>query len=129
MGDNRSLLDQYAPHGAGPDGNAYHAAEMVTGEGFAPRLRLDYSSGETNIFLYSNLISVFASGGSISLLFTSGMVYLEGDNLEELLGGLHDERIRTLRAYDPERHSAPEPGAVVIRFMDFQAMEELTDVS
>lgn len=126
MSDNVSFLDQYAPQGTGADGSAYRAADTAAGEGFTHRLRIDYSNGDTNIFHYANLISVYASGGALSLLFTSGMVYLEGDNLGELLDGLHDERIRTLRAFDPQRHDAPAGDAVVIRWMEFQDVGEET---
>lgn len=128
MSDNVSIFNRYAPKAAEakPSGKeAYRAADMEVDGLAAHRLRIDYSNGDVGMFLYGNLISVYASGGAISLMFTSGVVYLEGDNLNELLDGLHDERIRTLRAFNENRHISLGSGDVTIRLMEYQSIDQV----
>lgn len=93
----------------------------------AHRLRVDYSNDDVNMFLYGNMMSVYASGGAISLIFNSGVVYMEGDNVYGLLDNLHSERIRTLRAYNPQKHILDSKDSIVIRHMAFKDMDEVLE--
>lgn len=111
-----------------PEGNGqeiYRPFDLEPNGVPAHRLRVDYSNGDVNMFLYGNMISVYASQGGISLIFSSGVVDIEGDQVYGLLDELHSERIRTLRAYDPKKHMLDNNSTIVIRQMTFQDVDEV----
>lgn len=132
MSDNvSSIFEKYAKPVAklqksgGGGQETYRPFDLEPNGVPAHRLRVDYNNGDVNMFLYGNMMSVYASDGGISLIFNSGVVDMEGDNVYGLLDDLHSERIRTLRTYNPQKHVLDEKNSIIIRRMTFKTADEL----
>ena len=112
----------------GTDGNGkeiYQPFDLEPNGLAAHRVRVHSSTGQFMLLNYSNLIDLYASNGAVSLLFTSIGVYMEGDNLYDMIDEIQRDRIYALRPYDPNRHTLDSKNPIVIKLLQFENLNDL----
>lgn len=108
----------------------YQAAEVEKRDRRVLRLLINFSDGGVDLCSYGKLANIYSvSPNYINLIFSSGVVYLEGDNLRLLLPDFQEERIHTIQSFDFDRHKTPEPGTPVIRKIDWKSPEQVVEKS
>lgn len=104
----------------------YKAVELEKRDRRVLRLQINFSDGGIDLCSYAQLADIYsASSNYISLIFTSGIVYMEGENLRALLPDFQQERILTIQPFDPNQHKTPEKGMAVIHRIDWRVPEQV----
>lgn len=135
MSDNViGIFDRYAPKktadtsGSPPDDmrEPYQAVEIEESNQRVLRLRIHFSDGGIDLKSYGQLLGVYSVAPNyLDLIFTSGTIDMEGDNLRALLDDFQEERVRTVHPFDPARHKEPTKGAPVIRSIEWKRAEQV----
>lgn len=104
----------------------YQAADIERTNDRAIRLRINYSNGEIELMSYAYMTSALSgTENGIGLMFTTGVVYLEGPNIRTLLDDFQEERVRTLTCFDPKRHEMPEEGKPIIHIIEWRRVDQV----
>lgn len=135
MSDNViGIFDRYAPRkttdtSGGPPNDMrepYQAVEIEESNRRVLRLRIHFSDGGIDLNSYGYLSNVYSAAPNyLDLIFRSGIVYMEGENLRSLLDDFQEERVRAVHAFDPARHKEPAKGAPVIRSIEWKRAEQV----
>lgn len=116
---NVSILDQYR---AKPekedsgDSSEYKAYGIDAPRNRTPMIRIEYPEGTRGLMAKHYLVEVICTSSQyLSLIFTTGIVTLEGENLDSvLLEKLQEEEIRSLHCFNPKRHKPPPVSEPII---------------
>lgn len=132
MSDNViSIFDRYAakkPSGNPPDDTreVYRPVEIEETNRRVLRLCVHFSDGGIDLPSYGDLSNVYsASPDYLDLIFRSGVIYMEGENLRALLLDFQEERVRAVHAFDPMRHKEPAKDVPVIRSIQWQRTDQV----
>lgn len=104
----------------------YKAVEIEKRDRRVLRMQVNFSDGGIDLCSYAQLANIYsASNNRITLIYTSGVVYLEGENLRSLLADFQAEHVHAVHPFDPARHKTPEKDAPLIRRIDWQSPEQV----
>lgn len=106
----------------------YKAVELAS-TGQSSTLRCHYSNGDMELLRYMNISNILYLDrtGALSVAFPTGLVAILGRNLHKLLDAFEQERVKTIIAFDPERHEAPGESEPVIVEMHWVANSEMVN--
>lgn len=133
MSDNISVFDKYADTTTAPTRDnpktPYQAVERSADQE-VKRIRIHHGNGKIEITRYSDLSTMISiAPDRLGLLFPTGAIFMQGDNLRQLLDDFQDERVRAIYAFRSDVHEEPEEGAVVIYRMEWRTNEQIQEAS
>ena len=106
----------------------YHAVEIEKSGRRLLRLQINFSDGGIDLCSYNQLADIYsASSNFLSLIFVSGVVYIEGENLRELLKNFREERVLLIQPFDSNKHKTPEKGTPVIHKIDWRTPDQVIE--
>lgn len=106
-------------------GGVYKAAFIYKSKG-RQRLRLHYANGlRVKVLSYAYLIEMVATSHQwLTLVFSSTVVTLKGQHLDQLIEPLQDERVRALICFRPGIHPEPEGHAPCILEIEERSLHQ-----
>lgn len=120
MSDSKvSILDQYRHKPEkiqGADLRDYKAYGTDPPRNRTPMIAIEYSDGTKGLMAKHYLVEVICSSSQyLSLVFTTGIITLVGENLDStLFEKLQEEEIRSLHAFNAEKHNRPPDDEPII---------------
>lgn len=100
-----------------PHGKPVYQAVLLeqTNRRSPARLKVVYGNGFVSLLSYAFLTEVLCTSPQfLSLIYSHGVVTLEGRGLDALIDPLQEERIRALMCFNARHFANPEPGTTVI---------------
>jgi len=127
-----SYMDQYrntakpAEKPAALPERAYKAYGVDAPQKRPTLIAIHYGNGPISLMQKSYMTEVLlTSHQHISLIFTSCVITLEGQHLEQLLELLQDEKILSLHCFNPKLHDKPQEGEILITKIERRNLGEV----
>jgi len=91
-----------------------------------PLICVEYPDGTKGLFAKHYLVEVICTSSQyLSLVFTTGIVTLEGENLDTiLLEKIQEEEVRSLHTFDSKKHDKPADDEPIIRKITRRSVKE-----
>ena len=120
MSDSKiSILDQYRQQSNKvplADLRDYKAYGADPPRNRTPMIAIEYSDGTKGLMAKHYLVEVICTSSQyLSLVFTTGIIALVGENLDgAMLEKLQEEEIRSLHAFNSQKHNRPADDEPII---------------
>lgn len=105
---------------------SYQAALIDKSDNRVLRMQINFSDGGIDLCSYNQLADIYSAVPNyLSLIFRSGVIYIEGENIRDLLNDLREERVYLIQPFDPAKHKTPEKNSVVIHRIDWKSPDQI----
>lgn len=119
-----SFLDKFTDTPVKPAKDEYQAFSRESKT--SPRIRIINLDGSTVFLAYRHLTRHYLTDPDtlLALLFSDGVIILEGENLLPLANALMDEKIKTITCFNPARHTPAPASDPIINKITEQTLKE-----
>lgn len=64
----------------------------------------------------------------LTIAFPTGIIIIQGENLQHLDDAIFDEKARIITCYNPNKHQTPKDGETIITKMDIQTLQQFVGI-